>query len=300
MGTEERTQEEILNAHQGLVNPPAEETNTEAAPETQEVTNTATEEVTPNPAWDELLALLPEDMQALVQPKLKEWDQGVQTKIKDLHTQYEPYKDIAKNQVPVEDIEQAMALVAALQQDPEQVVKDAIEAFGLDFVAKELAATQTTEPSTTTEPDPFAEAGLDISKHPEFVQMKEALEQITGKVEQEFTAKEEAAAIEQHEKYLDELAEEHGEFDKQYVTTLMVNGLDGVKAVKQYQDIVNQAAAKLAGESKAVNTPPVVMGGDGNTGSGIPDNAVNLGKLTRTDANNLALDMIAKMRQEES
>lgn len=255
-----------------------------------------------HPAWQEILDVIPSDLQGLVKPTLEKWDKGVQDKIQALHTQYDPYKEFATEGVDAESINQALWLVQELQQNPNKVVADAIDAFGLDFVTKELAATGEI-PSGTPAPEPYSEdvAGADITKHPEFIALRKSLEGLTGTIEEQKAAQQAEEDANAFEKQLDDLQEVHkeeGEFNKIFVTALMSNGLDGETAVKQYFDTVNQAAAKIAGTStSSVPTAPIVMGGNGSTGSGIPSAPVSLGQMKSADVKNLVLDYINASRQ---
>jgi hypothetical protein len=257
-----------------------------------------------NPSWQEILDVIPDNMHPLLIPKLKEWDDGVKEKVNKVKEEFsglEPYKVLAEQGVPFDQIEYGLGLINALEANPQEVVADAIKTFGLDFVAKAAA-----EASTEQEPYEVPEGleGFDITKHPDFIKMQETLNSLSGTVEAEKTAKEEAEATKAFEKSLDELQEKHkddGEFDRLFVSALMVNGYDGERAVKQYYDTVNQAAAKLAEKIVPTNTDvPIVLGGAGSTGSGLPAAPVSMGAMSSKDTRALVMDFIARSNAENA
>lgn len=255
-------------------------------------------EVTESPVevraeWADILDGLPDEFVSQLTPKLKVWDQNVGEKIRSVHAQYEPYKPLIEGQADPLRLQQAQALVEQLEADPNSVVANMIEHFGLDFVNKAaLEALAVEDPSSE-------DYGLDdedddkLLNHPLISQMKQTLDAIAEKEAEKAENERKTQAQTTFEQTLTQLETDHGAFDKMYVTALMSQGVNGAEAVKQYHDTVNQAAAKLAGQQVQTTTPPpVVMGGDGNTGSGIPDNAVRLGDLSNNDTTALVKQMI--------
>lgn len=248
-----------------------------------------------HPAWQSILDKLPEDLHNLVLPELQNWDKGVQQKLQEVRSQYEPYKPLIDDEVDLEDVQQAMYLMDQFRDNPQSVIDEAIKHFGLKYA-----------PVTEEEEDPdmtgFGTEEFDITKHPAF----KALQEGYSKLETEFTTKkqrEEAETAQQQlERELNELQTAHeadGPFDKLYVTALMSNGVDAEVAVKQYYDTVNQAAARIAGKSPK-ETPPVIMGGDGNTGSGVPTEEVNMGTLKDSQVNDIVMQMLKAAQTNDS
>jgi hypothetical protein len=260
-----------------------------------------------HPAWQEILDQIPDSLHPLVTPVLEKWDKGVKETLQETRSLYDPYKTFVEQKVDPQLLQQAIALVDAINEDPNAVAQDLINSFELDYVQKaelEKLAQQQTPPSN--EDDDFLNGTqqFDITKHPAFLEVKQALDTVTGKLTAQEQQEQQAAAKTAHEQQLEALHTgpngEAVEFDDMFVTALMAQGASGEVAVQQYQSIVNQAAAKIANTSQQQTPPaaPIVMGGDGTTGSGIPDGATKMGDLKRGEVNDLVAQIIARQSQE--
>ncbi len=248
------------------------------------------EEIKGHPAWEEILNELPEDFQHAIKPKLQEWDKGVQKKIQDLHTTYDPYKNLIENGVPYEAIDQALSIMRALEEDPAGLTAKMIEQFNLDFISKDEV-----EEIDDDDDDNDDDDVVDITKHPQFKEIQNTVKKLQSDVELRTKAEEQTKAEKQFEETMKKLHEDFGEFSEEVVTAFMTTGMDGAKAVKQYQDTINQAAAKIAGSGNNTQQEiPVVMGGSGTSGSGLPENPVKMGQLTKNQTVDLVMDMLSK------
>lgn len=250
-----------------------------------------------HPAWQSILDKLPEDLRPLIVPELEAWDKGVQAKVQGLHSQYDPYKEFAENQIDAETLKQSLYIANHLQSDPEGFVRRAIENFGLDIL----------NPNNEQDNDDMLKwDGEDITKHPQFQALATQLEAINQWKQQQDQQVEQTQQEKQLEDYLDGLQEQNkdkGEFDRLYVSALMANGLKGEDAVNQFYETVNGYASKLLpGNQQQQQTqqqtqqPPVVMGGAGNAGSGSPNNPVNMGSLKNGEVSDLVIEMLKKMQ----
>lgn len=257
-----------------------------------------------HPAWQEILDVLPSELHSVVRPTLENWDKGVQQKLQEVRSQYEPYKEFIDNEVDPELIDQSLTFVHQMNSDPDKIIEQAIEAFGLDYVkkaAEEVVQQQNNQQLNLNQGDEYENLGeIKIEDHPFVKNLQKTVEDLQSK----FTKQEEVQQQTEQQKafqaQLDELQEEHGEYDRTFVTALMSQGIDGATAVKQYHDTVNQAAAKLAGnnQNQQQETPPVVMGADGSVGSGIPDQPVSFGEVKDKDLNSLVVQMLENTQKE--
>ena len=129
-----------------------------------------------HPAWQEILNQVPEEFHPLLRPTLEKWDKGVQDKIQSMHDQYAPLKDFQKfvdSNVTADYLVNAYNLAQNFQQHPDDVVKQAIEAFDLDYVDKNSIS----QPEDNDDED-FGQASIeDLAKHPAF---KQVLDQLTS------------------------------------------------------------------------------------------------------------------------
>jgi hypothetical protein len=263
-----------------------------------------------HPAWQEILDALPESLHPLITPKLQEWDKGVNDKINQVRTQYDPYKTFVEEKIDPALLQQAVQLIAAIDEDPEAVAKELIESFELDYVLKSAAQQQVVQQQqqqTSDDDDIFGNNVPDVTKLPQFVELQNALTEVQGKLNKQEETSQQEEARKAHETALEALKKDpvtgqDREFDPMFVTALMSQGASGEAAVQQYQSIVNQAAAQIAGTSQQQVTqqPPVVMGGDGTTGSGIPEGGVNMGSMKRNDVNQMVANLIANAQSQET
>jgi hypothetical protein len=253
-----------------------------------------------HPAWQEILSVVPEELHPLLTPKLQEWDQGVQAKLQDLN-KYQTYQPLVDNNVPLDAVEQALYLAHQFENNPEEVVARAIEAFNLEQFKQGQQTngsnSEEDEGMELDEENPLA--GLE--NHPAYKQLLEKANQIEQfQLQQQEAISEEQAASELRE-YLDELHEEHGEFNDLFVTALLANGVEADEAVNMFQETVKTEAEKLA-EARGQTTkvpPPVVMGGAGTTGSGSPDQTVRMGDLSKSAIADIAAQFIQNAQSTE-
>lgn len=256
-----------------------------------------------HPAWREILDVLPESLHSVVKPVLQKWDDGVKARFDEINAKYEPYKQLVENKIDPEAIITGLNLSHQFQTDPASVVKQAIEAFELDFVTQEEYDQAL---ASVSDDDNSYDSDDSFENDPRFKQMNElvlSMKETIDKQEQERRNQTEQSKLDQT---LAKLEEEHGSFDKMYVMTMIANGLDGATAVKQYQDTIDQAVAARVSSSNNGNnsnedgSTPVVLGNNqGGEGSGLPDNPVQLGEMKTSDINQLVEQMLAQSNGQE-
>jgi hypothetical protein len=166
-----------------------------------------------NPAWNDLLAVVPSQLHSQVTPFLKDWDKNYQEGINKVHSQYEPYKNLVENKVKPEDIDYALQLAQAIETDPTEVAKKLAEFTGLSLAEAKQ------EIKDADEQGQFDETDSEFLKHPKVVEMQTMLQTMAQLLVQQNAdeqAKAEDAAL---AKELEDLKEAHGEFDVDWVIT---------------------------------------------------------------------------------
>lgn len=259
-----------------------------------------------NPKWAPLLEALPEDLHGIVTPHLKEWDAGVTQQFQSIREEYNPYKEFIEHKVDPNQINQALQLAQAIQEDPASVVERMVEHFKLE----QFKAQQVSDEDDDIDVDLGDLGSVDIEtlkKHPAFKEVFAAAERANQLVQTETQTRQEQEAQMQFEEYMGELHNQFDDettgfkFDDTFVTTLIAAGVDGEAAVEQYKEMLNQARAGYVPATQTqqpVVTPPVVMGGSGNNGAGVPDQAVKMGSLKTDDLNSMVAQMLAAAAQE--
>jgi len=256
-----------------------------------------------HPAWQEYLEGIPQDLQPLVTQAFSKWDQDMQNKLQGVQSEFDPYKPLLENNVPMETIQQSLWLAQQLEENPGGIVQQAIEAFGLDYVPKDQIPVTPPANNEDEEFDMTDLAGLE--NHPAFKALQEKANEADRILRERQEREQETEATQQLEQYLQQLhgndeITKNGDFDDLYVTALMAQGVEAEDAIKQYQDTVNSAAQALAGQQQQQQqAPPVVMGGDGNSGSGVPNEVPNMGNLTRGGLNDVVLQYLEQNRNND-
>lgn len=254
-----------------------------------------------HPAWAQYLEGIPEDLQPLVTQAFSKWDQDMQGKLQGVNEQFDPYKPLIENEVPMDTVKQALWLAQQLEENPGAIVEQAIEAFGLDYVPKGQVPVAKPDEDDNNMFDE-SELGFKLEDHPQFKALKAQAEEWQRFQEQQQEAQQEAQATTELEQFLEQLhgddeVKKNGDFDDLYVTALMAQGVDAMDAVKQYQETVRTAAQAMAGQQQQQTPPPVVMGGDGNSGSGVPSEIINMGNLKRGAVNDAVMQYLAQAEQ---
>lgn len=266
-----------------------------------------------NPAWKPFLDVLPESLHNLVIPVLKEWDAGVQQKFTEIRGEYaelEGFKKFVDANIDPEYIEQSVILADQLQREPAKIVGQINEAWNLGYISKDDAAKLGQPPvDNASGGDLDFDPETDIFKDPRVKAMKEALDELQNNFQTDKEREEEEAAIKEFEAELDSLEQSYTNperdggplpFNRMFVTALISQGVEPEAAVKQYHEVLALNTGATSDEPPADNTgnrPPVVMGGEGTTGSGSADGTVDVGSLSRSEVNATVQQLLAKAQE---
>lgn len=93
-----------------------------------------TSESNGNPAWDSLLSAVPEEFHNHLKTGFGEWDKGVQNRFQKVQQQYAPlkaYEEFATLGVQPTDINEAMQIRHAMQNDPASLYKWLQDSYNL-------------------------------------------------------------------------------------------------------------------------------------------------------------------------
>lgn len=71
-----------------------------------------------NPAWAPLLEKIPSSMHPIVEPVLREWDQGVQKRFQTQAEQFAPYRPLLEQKIDPQDLMGAYGLVQQMNENP--------------------------------------------------------------------------------------------------------------------------------------------------------------------------------------
>ena len=83
-----------------------------------------------NPAWNELLSQVPQELHSQVIPHLQRWDAGVTKRFQEVQTKYKPYEDFASRGVSPDQINLALNVAQAIVDNPQAVYQQLGERYG--------------------------------------------------------------------------------------------------------------------------------------------------------------------------
>lgn len=236
------------------------------------------ESPTIHPAWQEILNAVPSEYHDQIVPTLQQWDTGVSRRFQKIHDEYAPYKDLESLGSP-EELQKALDVYNALINDPKGTIDTVKRVYGLS-----LDDDDSEEEDELEDLPPVLRNKL--SKLDEHERM---LASMSSEMLARQAAEAEADEDEALEEYLQDLTEEYGEFDEDFVVGLIAAGVDGDEAVERYQELVSRYSQNTH------NAAPKIMSGSG----GIPSSeGPNLSKLSNTDTQSLVTELL-KMSQSE-
>lgn len=241
-------------------------------------------EIKQNPAWAPILEVLPKQLHALVEPKLKEWDQGVSKKFEEAAAQrkaYENYQEFVDSQVDPEMIRAGISLLQQIQEDPRAVYDQMGTHFEFNKQTGEI------EEVPNGEVDPYADP-----TEAKVAQLEQQVQQLTQFIQNGQQASEQKANDKALEDHLTALQTEFGEYDREYVLTQMAAGASGPDAVKSYMALVDSI------KKDALKPAPVVIGG-GKGGVAVAETP-DTGKMNPAERKNYVAQLLGRAKQAES
>lgn len=235
-----------------------------------------------NPAWNELLEVLPSSLHSLVTPHLSKWDRNYQDGINKVHSQYADYKTYADNKVAPDQINYALNLLDAIQTRPEEVLNSLKEYMGLtEEEAQQAEQGQVNENEIPSE----------FLNHPEFQRMNQMVETMAQLLVQQNQQASQAQEDQALESELKDLHEKHGDFDERWVLTQAMAQPD-----KSIEDLVQEWNSFRTGVLAEARQPgPKVLSASG----GAPNNEMDPSKLTSdTDRKAYVAQLLAAAAQQ--
>lgn len=247
---------------------------------------TTTEQQPNKTPWDDYLTDLPESVRPLVEPKFREWDASVTQRFQSLQSEYEPYKPLFDD-YDAEALAEAVSIAQAMENDPEGFISAVMQAYGLD---QGTAGQQEAKPEgQQAQPQGEQQTGEVNPFEQKLTQHEELLRAMAETLVSERESRAEAEGEAELDALLANLHKEHGEFDENYVLTLMANDVDPAQAVQQFNTLVQTHAKRL-------NTPAAKVAGSG--GGGYPSQQVDLASLDSKSTKNLIVEMLKAEGQQ--
>lgn len=241
----------------------------------------------PNPAWNDVLSVLPEQFHSVVTPHFQQWDQAAQSRIEAANAKvkdFEQYQTFVDHGIDATDIENGLRLMHEINNDPQRVWNALAEAYGF--------GAQAGNQETPNSPSGHGgeNEGQPNFQDPRFDEIQRGLElvsQITLQNEQAKANAQADAELDAEIRGLQEKFKDQGGIDERFVLGMMSHGMSAEQAGAAWMETRN---------SLLQNNPrpfaPNVMGNSGG-GTGLPSQAIDPTKLSGKDTRNLVAQMLA-------
>lgn len=252
---------------------------------------------------------IPEAERPIVEKYVKQWDAGVTQRFQSVHSEYEGWKPLKDAGYDPEEVSQAVALVEALNQDPQGTVKAVAEAYGITLQQAAQAVQEAIAPvtpqqgapvGTTPQLSPQQAAQAQGITDQQFAQLPPEVQQRLQMVDvmaqlfiQQQQAQEQATADKQLEDTLTALRDKHGDFNDQWVLSLAYQTGDIEGAVQQYKQLEAQLGGKQGTPTPGQPTPTVL-----GSGGGLPTGSVDVTKLDNKATKDLVKQMLDQANQQ--
>lgn len=241
-----------------------------------------------NPAWAEILQVLPTSLHSQVRPALEKWDRGVQQRFEQVQQQYSPYKSFAEQKVSPEDIEVALGIAQRINTDPTGFFQTFQEMFKdqLGNAQGQGQSAEGNDPEFDLD-DYTQQQQQDDPRLLQIQQQQEMLNQWFMEQQNQKMQEEADAALEND---LKNLHDQYGDFNERYVLGLAMAGVPLEDAVKEYQGIVGGA-----GRQPDPNVPNVLT-----PGGGLPAEQVDPRKLDGPGTRSVVEQMLRAAAQKDT
>src|SRR5688572_27960889 len=206
-----------------------------------------------NPAWQEVLGVIPEDRHEPVTPYFQKWDQSANeriTKANESLKVWEPYQPLVDHGIPMDQIHESLQLHQTLMNNPMELYEALQKSYGLSGNEEEESGEEETAPNQVPK---------------EFQQLQGVTKQMAEWIVQQEQEKKHEAENAALDRALEAAKEKYGEFDEAYVLSQMAfKDMSADKAVEEYKKFEESLL-----QSKPRPFAPNVMGGT-SSGSGYP------------------------------
>lgn len=230
-----------------------------------------------NPAWNEFLSVVPQELHGQVTPILEKWDKGVQDRFQKVHSEYEPWKEVLGTGATPEDVSFALNVLNTINENPETVYR-ALKDYH-KFDAEPAGSNTGQGQNESNQEDPYAARFAEIERTNQLM-----AQTLVAQREREIQAQQD----QQLDTEFTGLRKKYGDFDEDYVLGKMLNGMDSENAV--------QAFVKMRDSLAAQGPKPLIMG----AGGGVPGTNTDVRKLDDAGTKNLVVQMLQAAAQQRT
>lgn len=226
-----------------------------------------------NPAWNDLLGEIPQDLHEKVTPHLQKWDENFTKQVNSAKEPFAPYQEFIDGEVDPEHLRMGIGFLSALQNNPREVFDLLAQQY--NFSLEDGQGGKAPQNSGQTQ-------GLtdeDLEGLPQvFVDKIRKMEKALDLMAQEhLRTQEEKTKAAADKKMADEIASlknKHGEFDEKFVLAHMLMDMKPEDAIQSYNSLVENIIKQHEEKQRA----PKILGG----GSLVPgEGKLDMSKIVR-------------------
>lgn len=206
-----------------------------------------------NPAWNELLSVVPPELHSQVTPHLKNWDSNYQKSINEVHSQYEAYKPYIEKKVAPDTINYALELLEASNARPMEVIK------ALTDWTKQNGMWQ--EPEQQGQQIDPSEIPSEFLEHPEFKKLNQMVQTMAQTMVQQNQFKQQQEEDAKLEAEMKALQEKFEHFDPDWIIAKALQDPD--KPLEAHAQAYQEFVQNLLAKQNEIPPGPQVMGRGG-------------------------------------
>jgi hypothetical protein len=244
-----------------------------------------------NPAWKELFDIMPSQLHPQIRPVLDKWEQGTQQRFQQ-HAEeikrYEPYQNLVENNVPMDYIEQALAVAQLIDENPQGFMEQLQSIFGEQQQESQYDE-QGSENQYEDGQGTFDQQQWDVSQDPKFQELQQHQDLLANYIAQQMTQEQEAQEDSELDTMLDDLREQYGDYDERYVVTMAASGIHPEEAVKSYHEMVNNIRQQPRADA---GLPRIV-----SPSNGMPSEQIDVANISDGDRKKLVQNILAQASQ---
>lgn len=237
----------------------------------------------PNPSWEPVLSLLPQNFHSVVTPYFQEWDQAANKRIESLNSKFKDYEPFVEYGIGHDDLAAGVRLVNLLNENPQALY---------DALAQQLGTQQQPAPVTDeTDPTEVPEYNLP----PDYDKIKQGVEFLAQRALDAETKQAEAAANTQLESELKAAEAKHGTLNNALFLPYLSKQIADNPRITVDKAAENFVALRdeIINASKAAEPyAPNLLGANSGGGAGLPSNAIDPTKLNSTETKALVVQML--------
>jgi len=249
-----------------------------------------------NPAWAELLGVLPSSLHQTVKPYLEKWDRGVNDRFTRVQSQYDPYKDFLT--VDPQQIQASLQLAQLVATDPRSFYDKMTDYYGAEWG---LGQGQGDDDADDYSLDDGEDEDYDpVADNPLFQKLQEQQDTIANFLASDLQRKEQ-------EQYQQEVEKAGSEIDNAFKSVATKFQMAEVPTQAQQMILslcmtnegitIEQAAEQVMPLFAGQNRPaPRIM----SPGGGVPANNVDPAKMSGTETRSAVAAILAQAHANQT